>query len=438
MNEGSLDNSGVNQTLTNPESALHVTAETSVNPSTVQNNSPPLVLTADLFKTLIDNSSRDAMMGQYHVGLVESIKAIPVFTGEDPYFTFAQFKEKFEDTALFFKWSEEVKFYAVQQRLAGKAQQTYHYFKHQVKTCQEVLDILAERFSPRKHPSEIFSNFWEFKQPPNMTVAEYLAQARLRVREVTKLQNLPEGARKETEEGWLLAMLLKNIDCRIRRNLISRNPVTVAELETIALNEEKAILATEPPNSSPLLNPFADEFVATATSSPCPVPQKDEVGDLKNMFWSMKNQMDVLTSKISELALGKLEGNFCHAGRNVTSTSENVSNCMQVVCHKCGLVGHIQRYCTTSWAQNPHRNSSQNYNANRGNQRGRVNYNNSRGSFRNGGDRGNYRGNNNRGRSNFSRRTNHNSNDQTSNVNNTSNNVENISNANSENASNLN
>ena len=45
-----------------------------------------------------------------------------------------------------------------------------------------------------------------------MTVAEYLAQARLCVKEVTKLQNLPESTRKETEEGWLLAMLLKNID----------------------------------------------------------------------------------------------------------------------------------------------------------------------------------------------------------------------------------
>ena len=87
----------------------------------------------------------------------------------------------------FFIWTEEVKFYAIEQCLAGKAQQTYDYYKHQLKSFNDVLKVLKDRVAPRKHPGEIMSSFWSFTQPPSMNVSEYLAQAKLKVREITSL-----------------------------------------------------------------------------------------------------------------------------------------------------------------------------------------------------------------------------------------------------------
>ena len=76
-------------------------------------------------------------------------------------------------------------------------------------------------------------------------------------------------------------MLLKNIDSRIRHNIIARNPKTVAELESIALNEEKALLATEnyPPPLFTNLNPFAEEFVAVSVNANSVGPQNEEIND---------------------------------------------------------------------------------------------------------------------------------------------------------------
>ena len=86
-----------------------------------------------------------------------------MFTEEDPFYTFLQFKEKLKPTSDFFKWSDEVKFYAEQQCFAGKL---LIFFKHQIKSYQEVLDILSEKFSPYKHQSKIMSCFWEFSLLP--------------------------------------------------------------------------------------------------------------------------------------------------------------------------------------------------------------------------------------------------------------------------------
>ena len=147
------------------------------------------------------------------------------------------------------------------------AQQAFDYFKHQIKTSQEVFHILIHKFVPRKHPSEITSSFWAFSHPPSMTVSEYLTQANLKIRAISNLQKFPDSVRHETGRGWLLEMLLKNIDPQIRQNIISRNPKTVAEFEIIALNEEKALLATEIASSLNILNPFAEEFVVAIINS---------------------------------------------------------------------------------------------------------------------------------------------------------------------------
>ena len=207
MNDSEIfSGSQVNSTPSAPSNSSETSSQS------VPGNSNPILVTTETLSALLTNSSRDLIMGQHNLSLVESIKTIPIFTGEDPFYSFANFKEKLQINASFFKWSEEVKFYAIQQRLAGKAQQTFDYYKHQLKTYNDVVKVLQDRFSPRKHPSDIMSSFWSFTQPSSMNVSEYLAQARLKVREITSLQNFSQEVRESTEEGWLLAMLLKNIN----------------------------------------------------------------------------------------------------------------------------------------------------------------------------------------------------------------------------------
>ena len=78
-----------NQTAVNSESVLPNDSENLIDPSGTSNNPTSVVWTTELFNSLTDNSSKDALMGQYHVGLVDSTKVKLIFTGEDLYHSFA-------------------------------------------------------------------------------------------------------------------------------------------------------------------------------------------------------------------------------------------------------------------------------------------------------------------------------------------------------------
>ena len=67
------------------------------------------------------------------------------------------------------------------------------------------------------------------------------------------------------EQKWLLSMLLKNLKVNIRREVIGKNPASLAEFEECAANEEKVWLTIRCSQSS--LNPQAIEFGAAVNTS---------------------------------------------------------------------------------------------------------------------------------------------------------------------------
>ena len=81
-----------------------------------------------------------------------------------------------------------------------------------MKSADDVFKLLRERFSQAKHPVDILADFWVFTQPVSMKVADYIAQARQKVRVVTVAQEIPLELREGIEQKWLLSMLLKNLN----------------------------------------------------------------------------------------------------------------------------------------------------------------------------------------------------------------------------------
>ena len=364
----------------------------------------------------------DTLISQHRINLLDSISLVPIFTGDDPLCSFAHFKEKFDQCALFFKWSEEVQYFAVQQRLTGRAHQTFSNFRSQISKVEDIFNVLKDRFSPVRHPSEVLADFWEFKHPPTMPVAEYVAQARQKVRAATVAQNFPVHIRKDMEEKWLLAMLLKNLDSTIRRGVIARNPTTLAELEIFATNEEKAILATQ--NAQPTgLNPFANEFVAAAVDVNRPQKHNSELEELRDLVKNLKVQLDSVAGTVADFVsrqgpsgansgypghgfsggndLNTFSGasgvnnmqynngvnNFqgVYRGDNIQSPNNNFNGgnfSQQIICHHCHQPGHTKRYCRQLQAQQQTQSSGFSSH-NRGNFRENGNNTSNRGRGRN-------------------------------------------------------
>lgn len=400
-----------------------------------------LGITPEMLNNALFTSGGDSLVSQHRINLLDSIKLVPMYTGDDPLLSFAQFKAKFERCSRFFKWSPEVELFAIQLLLAGRAHQTYNSFSGQIKNSKDVFRVLEERFAPASHPGELLSEFWSFVQPPSMPVAEYLAQARQKVQAVTIAQGFPNELKEQTEEKWLLAMSLKNLDRQILRGVISKNPSTFKELETFALNEEKAIRATSQMPIFPNLNPFAQEFVGATMGANLNAnvsgphlqnihsDKDEEIKELKELVKSFKTQLDQVTSAVGNLAInsgGSINQN--NGGNNVSNfvSGSNVDEAVNVNrsndysnvrCFYCKKLGHTQRFCrqyqqAATWAQTEHFSNPSFYpqnrggfsdNRNRGRGFGRRNENFNGNSVRNGPNPRGRGGNNSRG-GNFSNR----------------------------------
>ena len=398
-----------------------------------------VVISPEALSAALLAAGGDNMLGQQRINLLDSINMVPLFSGEDPLCPFAHFKSKFQECAQFFKWSHDVQMFGIQLRLAGKALQTYTNFKSQIKNVEDVFKFLKERFAPDKHPSVLFDDFWNFKQLPSMPVAEYVSQARQKVQAALTPQNFDSATRREIEKNWLMAMLLKNLDPKILRGVIAKNPETLEELESYAKNEEKAIWATSQPTPSQNLNPFAQEFVAaTVQNTGNQVGQSSrsdqrssELKELKDLLIGYKTQLDQVSSTVRDLAakqggpaVNNLNGsNFQNAMPNPgVSGANNVNggnNRPNFVCYYCFQPGHTKRYCrqfqqAATWAQTQQSTQEsgsfyQNRGGFRGSNRGRNRGNGNRGNFSNRGSQGaRSRGNNSGRDSNFNNKGAHN------------------------------
>ena len=110
------------------------------------------------------------MLGQRRLNLLDTIKQVPLFTRDDPFFPFNRFKEIFQLCSNYFDWSPEDQMFGIKFRQAGSAHSAFLTFQNQITNVNDVFKILKKRFVNVKHPSDVIPEFWFFKQTPSMPV----------------------------------------------------------------------------------------------------------------------------------------------------------------------------------------------------------------------------------------------------------------------------
>lgn len=263
----------------------------------------------------------------------EQLQFIPIFSGQDPNFTCARFREKVEEIAGFLKWSDEEKFFAAQQRIAGLAQITIQNFREQVVDFKSFMKILNDKFTAERDQAKVLENFWAFKQEKGVSVKEFIAIARQKAGEAVGLQSLPEDCQETVKNNWLLSMLINNLAPHIKRGVVARNPTSVEELESIAVLEEKAYSITNGEQLGLKGVPISADICATISQSvQRPLSLAGEENklpqNLDKILSDMQSTIQGLSTKLEKLALEN----------NRVGTKE-------IICFECGKRGHVRREC---------------------------------------------------------------------------------------------
>ena len=76
-------------------------------------NVQPVISVADLMSSLLAANNPETMLGQRRLNLLDTIKQLPLFTGDDPLFPFNRFKEIFQECARYFDWSPEDQMFGI-------------------------------------------------------------------------------------------------------------------------------------------------------------------------------------------------------------------------------------------------------------------------------------------------------------------------------------
>lgn len=266
--------------------------------------------------------------------ILDSLNIIPVFTGQDLTWTLEQFRTKFSAVADFLLWPEEDQLFAIQQRLAGLALQTFINFKHNIKTVKDLFDVLQEKFGSKRDQGDLLNDFWLFKQQQDHSVAEFIAKANVKATAAISAHNLPKDCEDKTKQEWLISMLQKNLLPQIRKGVIARNPKSLKELEEIALLEERAYKSVpldttmQIENSNLACAITANRNNQTDRNNKTDRNNQTETDYFRNFARELKEQLNFMSDKIS-----KLENDFQKRKQD------------DIVCFRCKLNGHIQRFC---------------------------------------------------------------------------------------------
>lgn len=187
---------------------------------------------------LVDNSNlcRAQMLDNLHL--------VPIFSGRDPSYTIAEFREKFMQWADFLKWPKDDRLFILHQRVNGEAYTTLKNFKSKITCIEEAFDILHKKFGQEHTPASDLLGFWAFMQPANMPVDEFIAVARQKAQKLVDEQGIPKTLQDNIIDSWLLTMCQKNLKPEIRRAVLARGPTNITELCSFASLEENALRQT--------------------------------------------------------------------------------------------------------------------------------------------------------------------------------------------------
>lgn len=136
-------------------------------------------------------------------------------------------------------------------------------------------------------------------------------------------QKVPETARKELEDDWMILMLLKNLLPHLRRAVITKSPQTIDELVAAAVLEEKTCLELgENPHGS--VN-FSAELTCALQHK---IERERETSQEETKFLEEIKQKGILAQK-----------------ENLTISNATRMDKNPVQCFRCFAFGHVQNVC---------------------------------------------------------------------------------------------
>lgn len=249
--------------------------------------------------------------------VLEASKTIPMFSGTDPNWTFAQFEKKFKDFAKWLAWGEEDQFMIASQRIQGRALELFEIHRDRINNITDFFEVLKKFLAQPKSQGELHAQLWSYFQAQDTPVADYIARARTKARLAAAALEVDTETKKTVQEGWLMGMLLTNLLPEIRKAVIARNPTTSQEIEEFALLEEKAINAVK----GELGNEIA-----------CAVAPSSVGRTLENLVADLSDQISKLNCKVDRL-------------ENKTWGEERGGRTREMVCFGCQNNGHFIRDC---------------------------------------------------------------------------------------------
>lgn len=263
------------------------------------------------------------------------LSLLPTYRGEGG-IQLNDFLERIEDAAKQFCWSDSDKFFVLKNRLFEEAREIINENREEAITYEGIVKILRKNFGKNNGFGIDLFNFMGFRQPANMPVDRFIAQASLRSKNLDFGAATKEAADKQREH-MLFNMLKSNIKPEILRGVLAKDPQNLEELKNFAILEENAIKMT-----ANALNPFLQPLNEQVFVAQCNRPQQD----LELICERLTTQVSLLTEKIEKLEKNREQKwernkNYPRRGKR------------EIICFRCNLPGHIARSCTTPLGENP-------------------------------------------------------------------------------------
>lgn len=254
-----------------------------------------------------------------------TIQALPTFRGKDSNISVEEFLERIEDCALQWGWADTEKYFALKDRLFGEARECIREFGDEIKDLASLKSRLLNLYGKKVSPSTALFNFMSFKQPADLAVERYIAQA-IQMSKLLDFGECDEATKSSQRKNMLLSMLKTNTHPNFLRGILAQNPQNLDDFKKFALLEESAWLAVRGQNN-PFLQTPSEIFSIQQQNN-------QDTNNLAAVCANLVSQVERLTLKIENLERGR-EYNQPRRGRRGGPGP----------CYVCQRMGHIARSC---------------------------------------------------------------------------------------------